>query len=288
MAPISKRSIDDGGIFLLHEQDPPPACGRAVCVETRFDEASDPSAITLSLRRAEHHDGGPTHVNIERATASFSLTTGRCAPVDAPAEQLLAEHAWLEEALRTRLEWLRERAKRQGAQKDRTTCFVALQRAEPGLMIPHDTLFPSDWDLLFQHEGETYWAVDHHCSNAACSCEEIVVELHRITSPETRSVGNLRIDFAAKPLQPKASSVVARSLFKPLWSKHGAELLRRYGEVRRDVHAHAHDLARGSDSPPRDASPARNAPCPCGSGKKYKRCCADRDLAAARALAAKT
>ena len=29
------------------------------------------------------------------------------------------------------------------------------------------------------------------------------------------------------------------------------------------------------------AKPGRNDPCPCGSGKKYKRCCRDQDLAAA-------
>ena len=30
------------------------------------------------------------------------------------------------------------------------------------------------------------------------------------------------------------------------------------------------------------AKPGRNNPCPCGSGKKYKRCCLDKDLAAER------
>jgi tetratricopeptide (TPR) repeat protein len=28
------------------------------------------------------------------------------------------------------------------------------------------------------------------------------------------------------------------------------------------------------------AKPGRNSPCPCGSGKKYKRCCLDKDVAA--------
>jgi hypothetical protein len=34
------------------------------------------------------------------------------------------------------------------------------------------------------------------------------------------------------------------------------------------------------------AKPGRNDPCPCGSGKKYKRCCLDKDEAAELALAA--
>jgi tetratricopeptide (TPR) repeat protein len=34
------------------------------------------------------------------------------------------------------------------------------------------------------------------------------------------------------------------------------------------------------------AKVGRNDPCPCGSGKKYKRCCLEKDEAAARALVA--
>jgi SEC-C motif len=34
------------------------------------------------------------------------------------------------------------------------------------------------------------------------------------------------------------------------------------------------------------AKPGRNDPCPCGSGKKYKRCCLDKDEAAGRAALA--
>jgi len=36
------------------------------------------------------------------------------------------------------------------------------------------------------------------------------------------------------------------------------------------------------------AKPGRNDPCPCGSGKKYKRCCRDKDEAAERAALAAT
>ena len=32
----------------------------------------------------------------------------------------------------------------------------------------------------------------------------------------------------------------------------------------------------------KEKEPGRNDPCPCGSGKKYKKCCRDKDLAAER------
>jgi hypothetical protein len=273
------RSLDRGGPFVLHEEDPPPPCGHGVCVETLFDTTAASDEITLSLRRTERHDGGPAHVDGVRATARVSLTTGLCVSGDAEAERLFAEHAWLRDAFVPRLAWLRERARRDTVQQDRTTCFAALQRASLATMLRHDDLFPGDWDLLFQHEGKTYWAIDHHCSNAACTCEEIVVALRHVDPPETRVLGELRIDLSTKRLRPKASSAPAVKLFQPLWSAYGPALVERYHEVRRAVRAHA--AARDTDDAKRGGRPARNAPCPCGSGKKYKRCCADRDLLAA-------
>ena len=63
----------------------------------------------------------------------------------------------------------------------------------------------------------------------------------------------------------------------------------RYGEVRRavrqlDTVREALGAKVAVPLVPRAgrASAGRNAPCPCGSGKKYKRCCADRDAAAQR------
>jgi hypothetical protein len=85
--------------------------------------------------------------------------------------------------------------------------------------------------------------------------------------------------FFASLYNPRsnASSPSAARLFEPLWAKQGAELIRRHHEVRQAVDAHA---ASGRDTT-RTATPGRNAPCPCGSGKKFKRCCALRDQTAA-------
>lgn len=41
-----------------------------------------------------------------------------------------------------------------------------------------------------------------------------------------------------------------------------------------------HGRPVGAVAPPAKGAPARNGPCPCGSGNKYKRCCADKDGAA--------
>jgi uncharacterized protein YecA (UPF0149 family) len=73
-------------------------------------------------------------------------------------------------------------------------------------------------------------------------------------------------------------------LFDLIWKRYGDELVRRHDEVRAVVQS----LALASTAPSRPLAPAtigrpsRNAPCPCGSGKKFKRCCALAGSASAR------
>jgi hemin uptake protein HemP len=272
------RALDAGSPLFLDEHartDEPPACGRGVCVETPFDVPTGEDEIALSLRRAEWHHGA-ADVELDRVSIALALSTGRPRPRDASAARFLAEHPWIDEALAPHLDWLRARAQRRAVQRDRTSCLPTIER-QPAEMVPHHDLFPGDWDLIFRHDGHIYWAVALHCLNAACPCSEVTIGLYQIDSPRTEHVGDLRVDLKSTRLTPKTANPRAARLFEPLWARHGAELLMRHGEVRRAVATYA--AARGA-SPgavePR-ILPARNAPCPCGSGRKYKRCCASRD-----------
>jgi hypothetical protein len=283
------RVLDAGGLFVLEEHDPPAPCAHGVCVETQFDGIDD--AITLLLRHAQRHGNAPTNAYGDRTTVAFSLTTGECSPRDPDAEHFLTERPWLGPALLRRLDWLRDRARRAIAQRDRkTSCLVALNQAKRGAMIPYDRLFPADWDLLFHHEGHPFWAVDLHCSNPACACSELVVELHDLGHVDAEHIGDMRIDLASNRPRHKTSSRRVAKLFKPLWSRYGDELLRRHREVQLAVREHAATHAAPEAVAQPIAQPivarSRNAPCPCGSGMKYKHCCAPRDGVSVPAISA--
>ena len=295
MTTDAKRSIDGGGPFFLPAPPSDPsaaACGHGVWVETPFDTAVEPGrdAIALMLRRAERLAGASARVHGQPVAVSLLLSSVRCVPLDDTARRFLEERPWLRDALTERREWFRERAHQVAAQRDRDSVFrAALERAEPGDMIPYDALFPADWDLLVVHEGSTYWAIDHHCPNHACTCAEIFVELHQIDSADAERVGDARIDLDRPKSRPKASTPLAAEVTSRLLAKHRDDLVRRRAEVRRAVARHA---AEGSVAPQEVDSPpgaiARNAPCPCGSGKKHKRCCANRVGSSAEVLAART
>jgi hypothetical protein len=285
--PGTTHAVDAGGPFLLEApalELGEPRCGHGILVATTFDALSDVAAdaITLLLRRAERTEGFSVQAYGKPVTAILSLSTARCAPVDEVAARLMEEHAWLADALAERIDWLRGRARRAEAQRDReTSCRSALRGAADG-MIPYDVLFPADWDLVVQHDGAHYWAVDYHCPKPACPCAEITVRFQRLDSPDVRGVGGTRLDLRDPQALPKASTPLAARLFENLWAQHREELVRRHQDVRRHVPAVAPGQVVVAPSPS-PGTVGRNVQCPCGSGKKYKRCCLGRDTAPATA-----
>jgi hypothetical protein len=283
MVSTTERSLDAGRPFVLWETGPdrePPKCGSGVWIATEMDAiATIDDDVTLVLRHAERHDSGPSSRSGAPVRATMSLSTGRCVPSEEGAERLLQASPWLGNRLAGSLERLRERARRFLAQRDRTSCRTALATLAPGDLVPYEHLFPEDWDLLFSSSGRGYWAVDQHCISPACTCTDIVVELHRIESIDAILIGSFRFDSRESTPRPKASTRVVAGLFHPLWTMYGAELVRRRAEVR-DAVVRAAASRCTEPTPPR--SPSRSAPCSCGSGKKYKRCCADRDALRAR------
>ena len=98
-----------------------------------------------------------------------------------------------------------------------------------------------------------------------------------ITTEQASHVGDLILDVKAKGAQPTADSdAAAAKLFKPL-ARHGAEMQRRHAEVRRTVARYAEAQSARARIASVDVQalprPSRQGACPCGSGKKYKRCC---------------
>lgn len=275
MTVVTSRSLDAGGPFPLWaptRDSKAPACGHGVWVETPLDATADELAreVTLWLRRAQRTHQTSLQAHGDRVAVAVSLATGRCSPRDELARVFVASLPWLAHELTANLEWLRERAARAVAQRDRSSCDVALARRADDLMLSYEELFPADWDLLVAHGGTSYWVADQHCPKATCPCNVVLLQLYRIDDASTHPAGTLTLDLRSPQARPEATTPLAAALFEPLWQRHGKELLRRRSEVRAAVER----LPTGTHSPQLSPTPSRSGPCPCGSGKKYKRCCA--------------
>jgi hypothetical protein len=282
MTDVATRSLDAGGPFPVWAPagtSEARACGHGVYVELPLDPTTVEVAneVTLLLRRADQSGATSVRAHGDPVAVRMSLATGQCSPRDDAARRFLAGLPWLAGELALHLDLLRERAARAVAQRDRSSCDAALAGRTDDRMLGYDELFPADWDLLVPHGPQAYLVVDQHCPKAACPCKAIVLQLYRIDDGSTEYAGKLTVDLRSSARHPEATTPVARALFDKIWRRYGDQLERRHAEVRAAVH-------RTSATVPAEqratvSGPSRNGPCPCGSGKKYKRCCADSNTA---------
>ena len=59
----------------------------------------------------------------------------------------------------------------------------------------------------------------------------------------------------------------------PISYRERLEIIASLPDMLADLHHHRIQALTPHEPIRREATPDRNAPCPCGSGKKYKKCC---------------
>ena len=162
------------------------------------------------------------------------------------------------------------------------------------------TLTPSGHGELADH---TFLLDEFYCSEPGCDCRRVVLNV--IDTNERRHVATLNYGFDPPeppgdedgqlfldPLNPQSASSAAllelTGKMIEFDAAYRARLRRHYRMWKRAVddrthpqHERIRDLQRSADAmgrrePQRREQPKvpRNAPCPCGSGRKYKHCCA--------------
>jgi hypothetical protein len=163
----------------------------------------------------------------------------------------------------------------------------------------------SAYTFEFYHQGREYLVEDLYCPNPACDCQEFHLEFFEVVSGHDDTQPAVRIDqrflgrvtFAGRltvVATPTCSRAGANVVLSAWWKEHRRDLEMfkdRYREVKqigqrslqgrpsRRLGAPSATSSSISEDVSLDDRPAgnvkvgRNAPCPCGSGKKYKKCC---------------
>lgn len=203
------------------------------------------------------------------------LETGRIEPDVEPAEgspeSALLER-FRERLVGDRLEALRVRWRRAKHQNDLGEWkAVDWSRVDLADRVPFFEIFPSRWDLAIALDGRLWWIVDLWCLKPGCGCEEVALSLHADGGDEQAFVV---VDLRSRALAgPKPNQTGLR-----LWEilRENAEVLAELDERRTTIRRVARKLPAHL-APAKPAAPpapvGRNEPCPCGSGKKFKRCC---------------
>jgi hypothetical protein len=177
-----------------------------------------------------------------------------------------------------------------------------------GILVYWTEVFPLAEPWIFRHENTDYMAEDSYCIVPSCDCNDAHIAIYKIHRPPLLSrilaamahlsgrnspptnlsatiIGVVKYDTKTGQLsvgevecgRPDQLLRLAGVLFETT-KNLASELRRRYGFMR-DFGRHVAEQKKLKAAPvTRPFTPGRNAPCPCGSGRKYKKCCLGRGV----------
>ncbi len=294
------RTAQDGrrkGMVVIARNCVAPECGcrEAQCTAYAVDDAlitvrQGPSGrLTLTAQP----DPMGRRVSKERtASVAIDIDSGEVHPKGDAEDEALVD--WLGGAMDGEVldllhrRWLLAKGRDPDAAKPRLEGLDL----DDSLRASFGEVFPDERSDDFVLDGRRFLAVDLYCVDPACVGDEGVVlfveEQPDSPTGEDRDVGSIRVDLASGvAVSLEASDAADAALLGRLWGAFCARhrvavtLWERMRRVRAACAPLAREAAAASSVPdPKAALPAprpgRNDPCPCGSGRKYKKCCEPR------------
>jgi hypothetical protein len=115
-----------------------------------------------------------------------------------------------------------------------------------------------------------YEAVELYCVEPDCGCGELIVDFSPVVPRGAPHPGHVEFDGTEATLHPGHDR--HRTRLTELWTTY----CRRHADHRERFarrSATMHGLAGRIVAAPPKPKVGRNAPCPCGSGRKFKQCC---------------
>lgn len=157
---------------------------------------------------------------------------------------------------------------------------------EDGLLTAYNDILPYADQLMVTMNGETSLVLDHYCLRNGCSCTDALLNVFLVDRQKvagTREIGSYFVNYRKKKWWmgdetrgkkefidlKKARQCIEEQLpsIYTLMKERHARLTQIYNHCREKQHG------LENSRPAQTSKISRNEPCPCGSGKKYKKCC---------------
>ncbi len=134
-------------------------------------------------------------------------------------------------------------------------------------------------------DGQEFLIDDLYCPNPNCDCGDFSLNFFAYTPSRTADdkgsvdaclTAQVSLDGKVKLVERIACSLGIADEAMAAWQEeHGSELemFRQRYKCMKEIGRRSAPPPQTSRSIPSSKHPGRNEPCPCGSGKKYKKCC---------------
>jgi hypothetical protein len=178
----------------------------------------------------------------------------------------------------------RFRARAKGDPPERQRTDIDLDVFEEVHLAAFEELFEGVRNDEYLLGDRRYWACIYLCLYADCDCRQARVAFFDDEEESSDTVGSVLLNLSGaggfKIEEMEAECGAPEHLIKDLWALFerrydvGRFLRRRESQFK----AVGETLWRPVAKPVRAfPQPGRNAPCPCGSGRKFKKCCLGKD-----------
>lgn len=173
--------------------------------------------------------------------------------------------------------WYRSKGRPDPEEKSREAPQIKVEAWKPGEVVAWGEAMVGVRQDLFRFGERVFEAVDLYCVTEGCSCGEVVLDFAPVAPRGAPAPGAVRVDTLGEAsVEPEHEK--HRERLEQLWAAF-QQRHPRYRERFARRSTVMHGLAGRIVGAPRGkierrtAKVGRNDPCPCGSGKKFKKCC---------------
>jgi hypothetical protein len=299
-APHSRLELDSEGRShqLILTRD-----GLSECFEVRLKSCTSPvchcPTVDLSCRPADEGatgDEGRFFVSLDVFSECAEGPPADAESYDEEVAHLVAD-GMDRDQWRLLRKWMTLEKRRQMVDMDLDSLDVSFDpavRAE-GLMAAYTDIFPFAERPTFEAESGSWMVEDQYCVQPRCRCTDAVLSFFLLpkesddpSTADTRPGGKPLKEQAAVryELRRRSWKIDSSTVLSPPETRRLVEALElarpdlislletRRKQLRRLYKRSLAEVHEPDPAPPRFGTKVgRNEPCPCGSGRKYKRCC---------------
>jgi len=169
--------------------------------------------------------------------------------------------------------WYRGKGWPDPEEKSRQAPEIKIEDWKPGEVVAWGEALVGVRQDIFRFGERVFEAVDLYCVAQGCSCGEVVLDFAPIVPRGAPAPGAVRVaKSGAATLEPQHERL--EQLWAAFRKRHPryVERFARRSTAMQGLAGRIVGAPRGGIER-RTARVGRNAPCPCGSGRKYKKCC---------------
>ena len=163
-------------------------------------------------------------------------------------------------------------------EKSRESSQIKVESWKPGEVVACGEAMVGVRQDIFRFDERVFEAVDLYCVAEGCSCGEVVLDFAPVAPRGAPTPGAVRVDkLGEATVEPEHEK--HRERLGQLWAafqkrhpRYRERFARRSTVMQRLAGRIVGAPRAGVER--RTSKVGRNDPCPCGSGKKYKKCCA--------------